>query len=228
MIYLVRKLIFSVYDRDNEVAIYQMKIAKLERKNSNDVLKVNQLFKECELNKHRIIDFEYEYAKFVLKFKNAHDSYKYLTSKLDEIKQKCDKMQKEHFVIWVPQKIFEKCMLLSIELQIRIDPRNHNIQSQFSKFVKDLGKISWEKPFFKFAKYLDMLDTPAIGITQPPQNLSDDEKKKRNIQKIFYYMRSLEAGHKYIWQSLPRALELWFDYQDDQADDSKIQSFMKQ
>ena len=73
-----------------------------------------------------------------------------------------------------------------------------------------------------------MLDTPACGITQPIQTLTDDEKKKRLIQKIFYYIKSLEDGHKYIWQSLPKALQLWFDYKDEAADDSKIQSFMRQ
>ena len=98
-----------------------MRIAKIQRKVSNDVLKVNQLFKECETNKHRIIDFEYEYAKFILKYKNAHDSYQYLISKLDEIKEKCDKMYKETKIIWLPNKIFEKSVLLSIELQIKID-----------------------------------------------------------------------------------------------------------
>ena len=65
--------------------------------------------------------------------------------------------------------------------------------------MKDLGKNKWEKPFFKFGQYLDVLDTPACGITQPIQTLSDDDKKKRLIQKIFYYIKSLEDGHKYIW-----------------------------
>jgi len=40
-------------------------------------------------------------------------------------------------------------------------------------------------------------------------------------------MKSLQNGHKYIWQSLPRALELWFDYHDD-SDDQKMQTFMRQ
>jgi len=65
--------------------------------------------------------------------------------------------------------------------------------------VKDLGKNKWEKPFFKYGQYLDMLDVPACGIQQPVISLSEDEKKKRLIQKIFYYIKSLEDGHKYIW-----------------------------
>ena len=74
------------------------------------------MFRECEKNKHRIIDFEYEYAKFILKYKNAHDSYQYLKANLEEIKEKCDKMYKETKIIWLPSKIFEKAVLLSIEL----------------------------------------------------------------------------------------------------------------
>lgn len=38
----------------------------------------------------------------------------------------------------------------------------------------------------------------------------------------------MEDGHKYIWQSLPRALQLWFDYKDEATADCKIQHFMKQ
>jgi hypothetical protein len=41
LIYQARKLIFSLYDRDNEQAYYLMRIAKIQRKVSNDVLKVN-------------------------------------------------------------------------------------------------------------------------------------------------------------------------------------------
>ena len=90
-------------------------------------------------------------------------------------------MYKETKIIWLPSKIFEKSVLLSIELQIKIDQRNPQILPEFSKFDKGLGKTTWEKPQFKFAEYLDMLDTPACGITQPIQTLTDDEKKKRLI-----------------------------------------------
>ena len=121
LIYQVRKLIFSLFDRDNEEAYYLMRIAKIQRKTSPDVLKVNQLFQECEKNQHMIIDFEYEYAKFLLKYKNAHDSHQYLSSKLGDIKDKCDRMYKETKAIWLPERIVEKSNLLSIELRIKID-----------------------------------------------------------------------------------------------------------
>jgi len=42
--------------------------------------------------------------------------------------------------------------------------------------------------------------------------VSEDEKSERLISIIDYYIKSVKYSHKYIWQSLPRALELWFDY----------------
>ena len=93
-----------------------MKITKLERKTSHDMIYVNQLFRECESLKDRIIDFEYEYAKFIYKFKNAHDSYQYLMKNHDEIKKKCEHLQKSDDCIWMPRRIYHKSVLLSIEL----------------------------------------------------------------------------------------------------------------
>ena len=100
---------------------------------------------------------------------------------MEAIREKCDKMYKDHRVIWLPQRVFEKSELFKIELLIKIDARNPAILPMFSKFVKDLGKAKWEKPFFRFGQYLDMLDQPACGIQQPQSTLSDEEKKKRLI-----------------------------------------------
>jgi hypothetical protein len=75
LIYFVRRALFRLFDRENEYAFYLMKLAKIYRKTSNDVLEVNRLFKECEQYAHKIIDFELEYGKYTLKTKNAHEAY---------------------------------------------------------------------------------------------------------------------------------------------------------
>lgn len=93
-----------------------MKLAKIYRKTSNDVLEVNRLFKECEQYSHKIIDFELEYGKYTLKTKNAHEAYQYLMMKQDFIKEKCDNMYKATRINWQPARVYEKAVLLSVEL----------------------------------------------------------------------------------------------------------------
>ena len=213
-----------MFDRENEYAFYLMQIAKLHRKTKSDVLLVNRLFKECEKLSHKIVDFELEFAKYTLAIKNAHEAYQYLIEKLPTIEQKAESMTKQIGCAWMPKLVLQKAQLFSIELQIKIDPRNPNILDKFSEYVKIKKNEKWEKPNFKFAQYLDMLDAKTSGLQAP---LPSDQQRKRNIQKIFYYTKSLQHGHKYIWQSLPRALELWFEYHDDN-DDQKIQAYMRQ
>ena len=79
-----------MFDRENEYAFYLMQIAKVHRKSNSDVLLVNRFFKDCEKLKHKIIDFELEFAKYTLKIKNAHEAYQYLIDKLPDIEKKVD------------------------------------------------------------------------------------------------------------------------------------------
>ena len=71
-------MIFALFDRENEYAYYLMRLARLFRKTSNEILIVSKLFKECEDLHHKIIDYELENAKYKLKTTNAHDAYRYL------------------------------------------------------------------------------------------------------------------------------------------------------
>lgn len=47
LIYFTRRMIFSLFDRDNEYAYYLMRLATLFRRTSNDVLTISKMFKEC-------------------------------------------------------------------------------------------------------------------------------------------------------------------------------------
>ncbi len=83
LIYYARRMIFSLFDRDNEYAYYLMKIARIYRQTSDDILDTSKLFKECETLESKIIDYDLEYAKYIMKTKNAHEAYQYLISKQD-------------------------------------------------------------------------------------------------------------------------------------------------
>ena len=67
-------------------------------------------------------------------------------------------MTKQVGCAWMPKLVLQKAQLLSIELQIKIDPRNPSILEKFNEYVKAKRNDKWEKPNFKFAQYLDMLD----------------------------------------------------------------------
>jgi hypothetical protein len=57
------------------MAFCTMKLAKLHRKTNADIALQSSLFKECEKISCKIVDFELECAKFILKHKNAHEAY---------------------------------------------------------------------------------------------------------------------------------------------------------
>jgi hypothetical protein len=88
----------------------------------------------------------------------------------------------------MPKRVYQKAQLFELELLIKIEPRNEKIFENFSNFVKALGDLKWEKPNFLFAQYVDMLERN--NINQPSTESSDD-RRKRQIQKIFYYMKSV-------------------------------------
>jgi hypothetical protein len=95
---------------------------------------------------------------------------------------------------------------LELELQIKIDPRNDKIFENFTQFVKSIEaqKLDWEKAHFLFAQYIDLLERNLItdSSIKPGDREREEyktERNKRHIQRIFYYVKSVGFGHKYIW-----------------------------
>ena len=86
----------------------------------------------------------------------------------------------------MPRLCYQKAQLLAIELQIKLSPRNPAIRESFYQFVQSIKDDKWEKPNFRFAQYLDMVDSPPSDLTTVP--VPADEQNKRTIQKIFYYV----------------------------------------
>ena len=72
----------------------------------------------------------------------------------------------------MPKLVLQKAQILSIELQIKIDPRNPSILEKFNEYVKAKRNDRWEKPNFRFAQYLDMLDQKTNNLT--PEKLAPD------------------------------------------------------
>ncbi len=67
-------------------------------------------------------------------------------------------MQKQIGAMWMTKLTYEKARLFEFELLIRVEPRNEKILEEFTKFVKTIEDVAWEKPCFKFAQYIDQLE----------------------------------------------------------------------
>ena len=67
--------------------------------------------------------------------------------------------------------------MLELQLLIRLDPRNAQIFDKFTNFVKSIDEIKetkWEKPYFLFAQYIDLLER-----NLPAPEFSRNEEKER-------------------------------------------------
>ena len=53
----------------------------------------------------------------------------------------------------MPKLVYQKAQLMSIELQIKIDPKDDKLFKIYFAFVKQIEEcnVHWEKPFFKLA-----------------------------------------------------------------------------
>ena len=155
----MRRAFFVIHGREHENAFYLMKLAKLHRKSgSSDALLVNKLFRECKVHAARIVNYELEYAKYTMQIKNAHEAYQYLSQQMSTIERKCDEAQKMFAAAFAPKLVKQKAELLKMELLIKTDPRNVEIKDKFRDLAQNQEELKWEKPCFRYAQYLDMLD----------------------------------------------------------------------
>ena len=103
----------------------------------------------------------------------------YLTDKLGVIREKQDQMQKWLGAAWMPRLVWQKAQLLELELLIKLDPRNAQIFDKFTNFVKSIDELKdtkWEKPYFLFAQYIDLLER---NLTPPTFSASRADEKER-------------------------------------------------
>lgn len=75
---------------------------------------------------------------------------------------------------------------------------------------KEAIKSESEKAFVHYAQYLDK----TLAVT--PDKLSQDQYNPKTydlqLECLLLYFKSMQYGSKYIYQSMPRALSIWFDF----------------
>ena len=213
LIFSVRKALFDLLGRKSDFANYWLRLARLYRKWNKDYLVMVQLFKTAKEYKSVLLGYEIEHAKYTNHVKNSNEAFLYLDKELSWIKEKEKRLKSRKGIYIIPlwDVAHEKAQMYWIKLLISIDKNDQQIEKRFSDLIKSVRGLDWEKPHFMYAKFLD--DQLIEAKNQGKNNASIGPK--HNLLRISHYLHSVRYGQKYLWQSLPRTLELWFDEFDD-------------
>ena len=216
LIFSVRKALFYLLGRNDDYASYWLRLARLYRKWNKDYLVMVQLFKSVKEWKDILIGYEIEHAKYTNHVKNSNEAFMYLDKELNLIKEKEKRLKNKKGIFIIPQweNAYIKAQLYCIKLLISIDRTDPQIEKRFTDLVKQVKGFDMETPHFLYAKYLD----DKILESKIEEKPSASPNAKPSISRIVHYLYSVRYGQKFLWQSLPRTLELWFELFDDPID----------
>ncbi len=221
-LYFALRALFQIVGLTHYVILYTERLAVLLSKSREDSIDAHMLFQECEEYKENIPDYELQYAKTLSSLANEYQAVQFLQSKMDKIKEKARQVEgmrtKTLFQGITASRIYERSLLYLMKLEERLNPKDKNLESSYDALLTMANAKTWEKAYFRYAKYLE--------------GLYKGEKIKLKLdrqQKIMtLYFMSLEYGHRYIWQSLPKALNIWFSLNAQKRDNlSEMNDFVK-
>lgn len=220
LIYSVRIYLFALLERVYEWGYWLIRKTKLSASIPNKNQETFRLFKQCK-NLHMVIPtYEFERVKYLVENDNWYHPIKDLKTILGKIEEKNEAICKQFQIyhrIKNPYLIREICLYI-LETRIEKDSTSAHIKDEFQEFLSDHADNKCEKTYYLFAKYLDeqtvaMVSKPILNHMKKP---SPDMKEVVN-----YYFKSINNGHKYLWQTLPRVLEIWFERCSLAADGAK-------
>ena len=213
LIFSVRKALFDLLGRKDDYASYCLRLARLYRKCNKDYLIMVQLFKTAKEYKNMLIGFEIEHAKYTNHVKNSNEAFMYLDKELSLIKEKEKKLKSKKgvFIIRNWENAYEKAQMYWLKLLISIDRSDAQIDKRFNELTKQVKGMNMETPHFMYAKFLD----DQISETNIEENKNSSANAKAITSRIVNYLYSVKYGQKFLWQSLPRTLELWFELFND-------------
>jgi serine/threonine-protein kinase ATR len=188
-------------------------MARLYRKCGKDFLTMAQYFKAARENKDLLMGYEVEHAKYTKKIKNAHEAFMYLDKELENIKEKTRVLRSKKGVYIVPKwdLAYDKARLYCLKLLVDMDCKEDMVNKRFDEYLKSVKSLQWEKPHFIYAKFIDQKLEEAQMRNKIPNSVSD----RLIVYRMSNYLYSIKFGQKYLWQSLPKALELWFKHCED-------------
>lgn len=199
LLYFTHRGLFHLINKQLHFAYYTEQLAVLIAKHREDFFDSIMLLKDCEDSKEYLVDYELQYAKTLSFLASDYQAWVYLTKQADTIKRKVERKTKSFIKT---SMILEKTSLYLLKLQEKYNP---TLKQEITESYKELIRLpkgnTWEKAFVRFAMYFEKINAAPCDI-------------------LLLYLSSLENGHKYIWQSLPKALNIWFNF--DQKAEPKI------
>eukprot|EP01022_Parablepharisma_sp_SALTPOND_P020725 TRINITY_DN3854_c0_g1_i1.p1 TRINITY_DN3854_c0_g1~~TRINITY_DN3854_c0_g1_i1.p1 ORF type:complete len:1428 (-),score=188.68 TRINITY_DN3854_c0_g1_i1:1332-5615(-) len=199
-LYFTHRALFQIIKRPLYATLYTEKLAVLLSKHKEDYFDAFTLFNECELYKEYILDYELQRAKTISTLGSDYQASLYLRSQIPEIKRKIQALEKVKsknlLQTTTSFRTLESSLLYLIKLEERFTINYDLIENLYKELFSLENAKTWEKAHFKHAKFLESL----------PHEKGDFSEKI-----LAEYLNSLVFGHRYIWQSLPKALNLWFD-----------------
>ena len=209
-IYDLRMKIFSIFDLKYFWAHYAMLKSSLYSEFSTKHFETLLLFKEWESMKNLIPNFELENAKHMVRSSNSLSAIEYLNTEIDCIRKKWHKIAKDHKqfasygivdISW-PSKV--KRYILEVKAKSW-----HNQNDITDQFIDYIDKSSDEpqkiSDFYNtFARYLDS----KCGYFK--EKFTKPQLENMNLTVQTYY-HSIWNSNQYLWQALPRMLEIWFN-----------------
>jgi len=234
ILYFTHRTLFKIISLPLFSTLYTEKLAVLLSKHKEDYFDAFALFKECEEYKEFIIDYELQMAKTIRNLGNDYQAVLYLNEQKTKIKAKFAGMQKgapkNILQSITSNRAYETTLLYKIKLEEKYATSQRPIEELYKELLSlDSAKV-WEKVYYKYARFLDTFGRENIGkepgaketLLKEINGKSSDSKDPNNkspeeLERILEaYLNSLKFGHKYIWQSLPRALSIWLSLTADE------------
>ena len=158
-----------------------------------------------------IPNFEFEKAKYQVKNSSWYDVIYCLENSLNNIEAKHKLIMNKRNVYKSIRndRLVDDIKLYILETTIEKDPSNLNIKVKFEKFLQATVGTDCERKFYVYAKFLDDNVNSKRASNGSGKKYNDNNSTFRLA--VSNYFKSIEIGHTYLWQSLPRILEIWFD-----------------
>jgi hypothetical protein len=107
--------------------------------------------------------------------------------------------QRDDVFIFIYDTIFEN------------DPMDLTLGEKYFQFLKSTQEFEYERKYYSYAKYLDNYTFRKKKVLVRKGERERNETSKTLSKIVSMYFLSIKFTHTYLWQSLPRLLEILFD-----------------